>query len=46
MPSVAEMTGIYTEENKPLSQRIRFKNGGQLPHRNIIERFKNRINKN
>lgn len=45
-PSVAAMAGIYTEENKPLYQRIRFKQGGQLPSRNVIERFKSKINKN
>ena len=39
-PSVAAMAGIYSEENKPLYQRIRFKQGGQLPSRNIVERFK------
>lgn len=41
-PSVAAMAGIYSEENKPLYQRIRFKQGGQLPSRNIVKRFKNR----
>ena len=40
MPSVAEMAGIYSEENKPLYQRIRFKQGGQLVSRNPIVRFK------
>lgn len=45
MPSVAAMAGIYSEENKPLYQRIRFKQGGQLPSKNIIERFKLRIKK-
>lgn len=46
-PSVAAMAGIYSEENKPLYQRIRFKQGGQLiSRRNPIERFKNKINKN
>ena len=41
-PSVAAMAGIYSEENKPLYQQIRFKQGGQLPSRNIVKRFKNR----
>lgn len=42
MPSVTAMAGIYSEENKPLYQQIRFKQGGQLPSRNIIKRFKNK----
>ena len=44
-PSVAAMAGIYSEENKPLYQRIRFKQGGQLPSRNIVKRFKLKIKK-
>lgn len=40
--SPAAMIGIYPEDNKPLYQQIRFKNGGQLVSRNPIKRFKNR----
>ena len=39
-PSVAAMAGIYSEENKPLYQRIRFKQGGQLVSKNPVKRFK------
>ena len=39
---ITEMAGIYSKENKPLYQRIRFKQGGQLVSRNPITRFKNK----
>ena len=45
--SPAAQIGVYSTENntsfnQPLYQRIRFKQGGQLPSRNIVKRFKNR----
>lgn len=41
------LNGQGTDEDKALTQSMGiFKKGGQLPSRNIIERFKNKINKN
>ena len=41
------LNGQGTDEDKALIQSMRiFKKGGQLPSRNIVERFKNKINKN
>lgn len=41
------LNGQGTDEDKTLIQSMGiFKKGGQLPSRNIVERFKNKINKN
>lgn len=41
------LNGQGTDEDKALIQSMGiFKKGGQLPSRNIVERFKNKINKN